>query len=403
MTALAPTFFMFEMNDNQDALTLEGVYKKYGTFGGVMEYEFTDDITGFKSAKWDAMANVSYTSDKIARSGTVGADGIVWYSDSMPHSYTFEYFMHNNEGGFVIRGDGGTNYYKFLYNVSGYAVLYKSVSGVVGPIVSKELQGTEVVSYGKVTVSVRDAQYTADSGGRIIYISVWINDQLILSGSDNVADSIPPLRFGMVIPAGAATDLYSGLRVPNLGEVIVWSSLDPGENPQGAISRAIEDRYIKQWIRWNGALKVWKPAARTVAAQIPMSKEFNLINTLDTKQIFSHVRMLGAFQWVQVSDPDLERRFGHKFREVNNTSLWNADDCYRVALQLLLRSKEAANQAQFDTFGYMFLELEDRMQLPDRVTPGDYIDYIIDSISWSAKNDTFSTSMSLRRYYYGEP
>lgn len=397
------TFNIFEMNDQQDALTLEGVYQKYASYAGVQKFKFDDAIRGFKTAKWTAITNVSYSGDYVAiTGGGTGSNAIAWYSDDMPHSFVAEMYAHISTWGFALRGNGTDTYYKVVYD-SSRITLYKTTGAGDLTFASKALHGEEIVAGAKVRVAVSDAQFSADSPGRIIYISLWINDQLLLSFSDNVLTTIPPLKFGVIIPTSAATTLYSNLRVANMGEMIVWSSEDPGENMQGAIQRAIEDRYIKSWIRWDGSLRAWKPVARTTYLTIPKTKDFGLQRILDIKQIFSHVRMLGAFQWVQVSDPDLARRFGHRFREVNNTALWNADDCYREAQRLITRAKEQANMVQMNTLGLIYLELEDRVKLPDMANDGSYIDYIVDSIDWSADVATFRANIRARQYYYGEP
>lgn len=400
--ATTVTFNLLEMNDQQDALTLEGVYQKYGAISGIHKFKFDDDIRGFDASKWTTISNISYSGGNLVATGSIGSETNTWYSSDMPHSYTIEFFAHTGTWGILLRGDGSSNYYKITYD-STVIKLDKVVASAVEPFASKVLHGEEIVGSGKVRVAVSDAQFSSDSPGRIIYISIWLNDQLLLSFSDNVQTNIPPLRFGLLIPATSATDLYSNLRIPNLGELVIWSSQDPGENPSGAIQRAIEDRYIKSWVRWNGSLRAWKPKARLTYLTIAKTKEFSLQRTLDIRQIFSHVRMLGAFQWVQVSDPDLERRFGHRYREVNNTALWNADDCYREAQRLIIRAKEQANQAQINTLGLIYLEPDDRLKLPDMKTDSDYIDYIVDNIEWSSETDTFRAIVNVRQYYYGEP
>lgn len=402
MTAV--TFTLFEMNNQSDALTLEGVYERYGNFAGINRYNFVDDISGFVSPKWTTITNVSYSGGNLTiTGGGVGAETVSWFSDDMPHSYVLNLFAHLDTWAIAVRGDGTNNFYKVLYNDSGYISIMKTVSGADEPIAKKELHGEEIVDNGLVQIAVRDEQFSSDSQGRIIYISVWLNGQLLISVSDNVQTNIPPLKMGVIVPVHSAAMIFSSLSVSNLGELIVWSNLSPGEFPMSAIQRAVEDRYIKAWIRWDGSLKAWRPKARTNALTLHENKEFSLVPTFDLKQIFTHIRLLGAFQWVQVSDPDLLRRFGHRFREINNTALWNADDCHREALKLLLRSKEAANQASMSTYGFVFLEIEDRIKIPDYKSVGDNVDFIIDSMTFESESETLRTELNLRQYFYGEP
>ncbi len=389
---------LFEMSDDADALTLESVFKRYATFGGLHSFKFDDDIAGFVGANWTTITNVSYSSGKLARSGTLGADALTWYSTIGAHSFTLEFMAHEGRWGALLRGDANAFYYLIDYNQStGYVRLIKYQSGNY-ILLSRQLRDWELVTKGRVQIMCRDAQATSDSQGRILYFSAWLNDIPILSWEENLPTSNPPLRWGLLIPSGTAGDVYSDLRVANLNEPIVWSSLDPGEAPMGAIQRAMEDRYIRMWMRWDGSLRAWIPKARTLSRQITPSNEFGLQSTTDLRQVFSHVRVLGAFQWVQAVDNELLRRVGNKFREVQNTNLWNVDDCYRVAQHTLMRSKEQANQVQIVTYGMIFHEVEDRIQVSDRAAG--YIDYIIDTIRWQYSPGTFQVNVAARGYYY---
>jgi hypothetical protein len=395
----------FQMNDNNDAVTIEGVIRRFGAFGGVHQFEFVDDISGFNEDKWDAVTDVSYASGYVGRTGTIGVDTPIWYSDPLPHSYVFEFTAHEPTWRVYFRADAaGTNNnsYHVDYDGTDLTVVGK-IGGVETILLQKELRPDEVVDWGRVKISVRDTQFNSEDIGRIIYIGVWLNDQLIGAAADNVTEGTPPLYMGFLIPAGDAGIVYSDFRVPNLGEIIPWSSLDPAEYPMDGIRRAIEDRYIKMWMRWNGAMKAWKPKARPVAASVIASKEFGHRRTIDQRQIFSHVRVVGAFQWVQAIDADLVRDFGNRFREVNNTSLWDIDDCSRLAEAILMRVKEQIYQASFSSFGYMYLEYEDRLQLPDPNDPDAVIDYIFNSGTWTSQDSTFELQLEVRQYFYGEP
>lgn len=392
------------MADNQDALTTEGVFEKYAAFSGVQGFEFADTINTFSSSKWSAYTGVAFGST-MNRTVAFVTDGITWYADSMPHSYLMTFTYHEPIWSAVLRGDGtSSNYYRLDYDATSNVVtLIKVSSGNTAVLFDKILAGQEIAAWGKAKIAVRDAQFTSDSQGRILYISLWINDNLVVSIADNVTTGTPPLRMGFLIHTGAVATLFSNIRVANLGEIITISSLDPGEKPIGAIQRAIEDRYIRFWVRWDGKLKAWAPKARASTTTISRSKEFVLSLVTDIRQVITHIRVLGAFQWVRVFDSNLMRRFGNRFRELQNTSTWNADDCYNIGLQLLIRSNEQAFQAQFSSFGLVLLEIEDRIKLPDVTDDAAYIDYIIDNINWRYENGTLQVSGGVRQYFYGEP
>lgn len=405
MTTVA--FREFQGNNRADALTIEDVYKHYAAFAGVHNFEFVDDIDSFDASKWDAIANISYASGYLERTDVLGSDTPTWYTEALPHSYTIEFTAHEEAWAYYCRADAtGTNNNSFLIEYSSsdaFIRFTERIGGVDTILLYKELIEEELVDWGRVKITVRDEQFNSEDTGRIIYLSVWVNDNMIAAIGDNVYEGNPPLYQGFVIPAGATGIVYSDLRVANLGEVIIWSSLDPGEKAIGAIQRAMEDRYIRQWMRWNGSLKAWKPKARAVAATIEESREYGNAPVTDLKQVITTIKVLGAFQWVQVYDKDLVRDFGRIHSEISNTSLWNADDCARIGLDILRRVKEQVYQIRFVTGGLPFIEYEDRISVPDPAVAGAFVDYIVDAPSWNYEDGVLKIDIAARRYYYGEP
>lgn len=389
------------MSDTGDAITLERMYKKYAGFGGIQGFEFVETINDFDSDKWTALAGITY-GDTVHVDSTA-AERIGWYDDPMPHSYLLEFTVHQYPWSILVRGDGAASYYRIDYDDQ-YITISKTLNGTLNRIEAKAISGTsQVTTKGRIKVSVRDEQADSDTTGRIIHIAVWINDYLLYTFDDFSGLVNPPLRMAFIIPFSAVVgNIYSDIRVANMGEVIPVSSLDPSEYPMSAISRAIEDRYIRSWIRWNGKLKAWRPISRPVSASIAASRSYQFSPTTDARQLFTHLRILGAFQWVQVKDNDLIRDYGHRFEEISNTALWNTDDCYRIGLEMFVRTKEQAFQAQIQTTGLPYIELEDRISLPDRDDPDSTVDYIVDNVQWQAVPNTYNVSITGRKYYYGE-
>jgi hypothetical protein len=393
-------FYSFDMSDNADALTIEGVFQKYASFAGVNGFEFEDTINTFDPLKWTANGpDIDVNTNDISTTAAV-SDSIVWYSNNMPHSYVIEFTFHTGAWGLYFRADGNNNWYRVKYDSADYVSLMKATDGSTAMLFEKELSGNEVTTWGRARIAIRDAQASSDSPLRILYISVWVNDNLILTVADNNSSS-SLLKMGLMVAQNLSSSalIFSDIRVASLGEIITVSSLDPGEEPIGAIQRAIEDRYIKYWMRWNGKLKVYKPKARSVSRSLTKADTFNLNLIRDIRQILTHVRVLGAFHFVQVYDDDLVRQFGHRFKELQNTSAWNADDCYNIGLEMLIRSKEQAFQARLDSYGLVLLEVEDRFQAVNLA--GDTIDYIIDSISWGYEEGALRATINLRQYFYG--
>lgn len=396
------TFTSMSMHDTADALTVEGVFQKYGSFAGLNGFEFEDSINKFEVSKWTANGpHIVINTNDISTNAAV-SESIVWYSTDMPHSYVVDFTFHVGIWGIYLRADGNNNWYRVRYDNTGYLSLASAKEANVTMLYEKKLSGLEIVDWGRARISVRDAQLSADSPLRIMYISVWIDDMLVATIADtNASPSL--LKMGLMVAQNLSSSalIFSDIRVANLGEIITISSLDPGEAPIGAIQRAIEDRYIKFWVRWNGKLKVWKPKARAVSLSLTKSKQLAIAETVDIRQVFTEARVLGAFHWVRVFDYDMIRHYKTRFKELQNTSAWNADDCYAIGLEMLIRSKEQVFQARFDSYGLVLIELEDRLTISNLATGT--TDYIVDSITWSYETGTFRVSGSARKYFYGEP
>lgn len=421
-------FGLLNMHNRRASLTLENMYRRFINYSGIHYFKFDDAVRGFVPSKWSALAD-GYTftdpiSDGVYDSITKGAVGtpenppITWYSDDMPHSYQIELNGTTDSFGVVVRGDGISSGYMISIGAFSSVGLYDSTVGAPGasfavykmpdmylddtvvPMVTSIPTGM----YGKYKIAVRDTQFNSVDTGRIIYITVWFNDMLIGSYSDNVRNVIPPLKMGIpLICLTSASIIYSGLRIAQLGEIIPWSSIDPSEAPMGAIQRAIEDRYIKHFVRFDGAFRAVRPSAQTVKLTVDKNSFFTAQRTIDRRQIISNIRFLGAFQWVRIKDDQLTKDFGTRFHEVNNTNLWNVDDCYKEALQLFVRMKEQIYRAEIEIVGHIMLEPEDRIQIPSLDDLDVYEDYIIDSINSRIQNGVVETQVSLRRYFYGEP
>lgn len=395
-------FSGFEMADANEAVTIEEIFKKWAAFASIHAFNFDDTMTNFDATKWTTISNVSYGST-LARTGSVGANTAAWYSLRMPHSYQLEFTAHQPKWTIRLRANViSGSYYELTYSKPDALVSIKYVSGSGTDRFNEfELFADQQVDWGRVKIMVHDQWGTADDGQLLQYISLWVNDELLLSNCVNLAGSGTDLYFGFLVYAGSAGTLFSDLRVANLVDIQPTSSLDPAGSPLSAIQLAVQDRYVRWWMRWDGSLRAWTPTIRSNTLTVNRHKQFSLSPVTDIRQLFTHIRVLGAFAWVQVKDDSLIQWYGHRFAEIQNSAMWFADDCYRVGQQLLIRSKEQAFQCQFSSLGMALCEVEDRIQLPDISSTSAYIDYVVDNMSLEFNIDAFHTSGTARQYFYG--
>lgn len=419
-----------EVNNRNHNLSLEDLYRKYGAYAGIHLYHFDDRIRGFQPfTVYGVPVNEgvvtfqrynNYT--QIKRSSTDAPDtqtSDAWTylsNDDMPHSYNFEFRPHVWKFKVVLNTSNPiTNmgyHIKFSYDA-------KNVFSVERRTSSSPTDWKQIFSqnYGPeglnpylpdslIRISVRDTPADYNTSRRITYINIWVDDMLLCSFSDNsgvvtgrkIAFNIVNSDFDNN-PLPPNTLIFSDFRISNLNEVIEWSSLDPGETPSSAIHRAIEDRYIKSIVRWDGSLRAWRPNANSNSMiEIEKDRWLTYKTSHDERQVVSDLRLRGPFQWVRVADDELVGRYGRRFHEIDNTSLWSAEDCYNEALQIFIRIKEQVDRADIEVMGMFHVEPEDYISfhLPD----DSVVTYIVDTINISRDGASLRTSLSCRKYRY---
>lgn len=398
-------FSSFTVSDKSEPLSLETLYRHWAAFSGVLKTAANSLLSGYDSSHWTAgLTNVGYGFFVLQRTGTTVSNQRSLYDTDLPMSYVMEFQAGENAWNVRIRSDStGDNCLIIKMINASPKVLYimQVVSNTETMIIGREIHNDRGLNVPtQVRIGIKDEQNSMVSSYRNIGVSVWFNDELMLSAGLISATALGQ-RLGFdIVPGGAAT-LFDRLSISALGETLAWSSLDPGEAPMAAIQRAVEDRYIKQWSRWDGSLYVYSPVARSSSLQISRDREYGLRKILDRRQLFSHLRVIGAAQWVQLIDTSLISVIGHRFKETNNPSLWSTSDCQRMGLSLFVRAKEQADRAELTTTGLPFLEPEDRIQIPDMSSPTGYLDYIVDSLRWStAADNSMVLTLSLRSYHY---
>lgn len=424
----ANTFWIFDVNDDNPAVTLEKVFEHFGSYAGVHHYQFDSAFQGFSTSDLTCPPGYGVDSagslcDQTGGDYSTYPGGIAWHSGinsfsgvGMPNSYMIEFTALTPDWSIFVYADElpGTGSYKIRYLASDPTQDYFNGNYIEIDLLGrwsfpvqigqKSLPKIQANAYSRVKVMVRNYVKTSDSIERLIYISVWIDDVLILSVSDEIARPIGISRLGFwaqpQTTSGVDHALITNFRLANLSEVVPWSSLDPGEHPLDGIRRTIEDRYIKFHARWNGSIRAWRPhPVYPVDQTLVQEREFHLAPIIDTRGVFTHLRMLGAFQWVQTVDKPLLELYGHSFHEMNNTALWDISDCYNESFENFKRAKEQISQVQYSTFGYVYLEAEDHVNIPDLANAGQYIEYLIDTVTWQYTHGTFKLDITARKAY----
>lgn len=243
---------------------------------------------------------------------------------------------------------------------------------------------------GEVIISFRQRRFLEDASDVWHCFGIWMNGSHLMShieASNEVMDA-PQMGFAAYT---SSTITYDEISIPQMTEFADWISLDPGESPQRALERAIEGRYVKYFVRWDGRLRAWIPkATNSVYTYTTM---LNRERRFDARELKTHVRLLGAYTQAEYIRRDLISKYGHRFAELANPYIMTEEECYRQAVLSVKRMEEAADVVKLDVLYNPILEPEDHIIAED--------DRIIDNRSVSYGLPQVKEGMTVRKYTYG--
>jgi hypothetical protein len=236
-----------------------------------------------------------------------------------------------------------------------YYILFRFENGYGTPV------GSVPVSVLSGDVTITFSEYTSVDAKNTVWHSIgFFNGSVVrkyvyMPTTPTAGD----LYFGFtgsVLPTG-----LTALTMPHLTEFAETTTLDPGESAMSGLQRAIEGRYLKMFMRWDGSLRAWRPKERDIASTYSRAMITNFNETKDPRALRTHIRQVGADLWAEYYDADLAKKHGHTFEELNNPYLLSEAECYQQAKLSVLRLQEQAFQASFTSIYNPLLEPEDRL------------------------------------------
>ncbi len=447
---ITPTWSDFMMSEQKPAVSFEDVYKFYAAKAGIHQVNFTDRVGQLLANynQWTLPTNLTWQAGAFVATGMVGS-GYPIYQQPLPHSYTIEQWLNEGEDYRVyLRADSPTsaptNYFDVWFKnpgngghlLQGSLTFTNNFAGTGGSSPRfKTYNLTDVELYqfhGLLKIVVYEGQYDLIDQTEVS-IRVYMNDRLI--GFCCIPNMpIVSTNNYLAIPVWSTGKLRIGM----LGEPCQFSSADPDGTFQSAIDLAMQDKYVKCFTRYDGSLKAIVPWAKIPNSSLvswwptwddddihEMDGIPALLNnhfyagvsgatfsykmadqvSINVPTIVTHVRVLGAISWAQSMDIVLLRKFGHRFREINNSSVFSADATKIEADLFLKRIYEQAFTYQLRLYGMYFAEPEDLVILPglNSITGGQSY-WWIDTIQWdSDEAGDIVTTLNLRMYgQYGQ-
>lgn len=354
---------------------VEDAFRAYGNFAGIHDFKF-------KSL---------FSLDTLTITSTAGVWSNHRQDPALPHSHLITYSTENSYGtavGVNVDQAPGFNGYEYIVgtDASGHPFVNRGSNTYM-------ILPTLCPVNANVIVAVREIQNSTEKNDVWLSISLWMNDKLMLTYQEWRQSFYPwpNLYFGLA-SYGSSSRTFTNIRIPQMTDFIEWNSLDPAETPSGGLSRAIQGRYLKYFVRYNGSLYAWRPITTTSIATYTNDQRFQTLRrVLDRRELLTHVRQVGAYVQAEYIRNDLGP---HRFAELNNPYLMNIFDCELEALKATERQQEMADIVTFVADCHPLVEIEDHITIPE----GDYILTARNGINLTAPRA--SEEIESRRYVF---
>lgn len=382
MANVAVNFKHFRMNDCRPPLSLEEVFRLFGSWS---------DIHTFVFDKMLNQASVSITGN-VSNQWSGSTISIA----NLPSSFEVRYHKtaYQQAMSFTITG----NTYYIGTDVSGYPFAQQGST-----LLEKVPRVTPQVA--DVVVVFRQQQFENDASSGTSPTAtnyVWYSVSLYMNNSLQYCFILPALATTTVTEIGFSaynTDVvnYTNVVVPDLPETAEYGTLDQGEIPYSGLQRTIDGRYLRMFIRFDGSLRAFRTKA-VVSVQSLLDEEFYATSiTKNMTDLVTHVRMVGAYIWAEYADTSLIEQYGHRFQELNNPMLITDGECETEAQRSIVRTEETVFQEKGNMPFLPLLEPEDRITTPDGT-------WLLTDIQYSMEDSGAATAtVTLRRYGWGEP
>jgi len=367
-------------------MTIQDVFTAMAEYAGIHQYSFTGDFSeDFPDATaWDtagAEGTWGVAGGIMTGSATSGWNFCATSDYETPKAFVLDAQVTGDYGAIGVLVTDLDNLIYVAWSTTAVAIVQRS-SDADTTLCS--LPKTHVDSQD-IRISVQPALSADDC-----FISMWSNGQFMVNAHLNEYPSGRKLALGCY---AANTMSCSYILVPELCEVLEYVTMDVGETPGGALSRAIGRRHINYFVRWDGTLKAWRPQAVASSETLTLADLDSVSEIIDRRGLVSHWRQVGAWDVADAWDTDLLTKIGHRFHKDDNPDLLTEDDCEREAGYSLARSKQYAHQLVTAGPYLPLLEPEDRVTINGE-------DWLISGIQFTLAAGALLAQVSLRSYGY---
>ena len=311
---------------------------------------------------WD-VANATATEARIVGGRMVipqAASGweYIMTVSTVPKNFKLTYEKDSGTSAVYFRTSADMTDYMKIEIAQDSLILIKCEDGTPAEVLDLPLDG-DWHTAAEVTLGVRDD-----------YVKLWIDDEFCFGwkmGETEVAGA-GYIGFGSTTTGDVYID---DVRIAELTNIVDFTSMSTGETPYEVIRRAISQKHVQMWVRPDGSLRAVRPQDN-LTSTFTYDHPENISRARDQSDAFSHVRVVGAWEWADYIDDTLLAALGHVFRKFDNSDLMSQGECLEECEYLINEVKARMKQVSFSSEAMVLQEREDRVTVQHEDIGADY-------------------------------
>ncbi|NIV33095.1 MAG: hypothetical protein GWN58_27700 [Anaerolineae bacterium] len=377
-------------------VTVEDTFRCLSEYAGIHDFVFDDELNEsaldlddftITSGTWSELDDIGKTYGFITDGPGSSQWGIILSDNNLlPKSFVLNLEVHGDYGMVIFHATDANNLCYVNWTPTQVDIGIREASVWKSQCLLPKVIGSVIYD---LTISVQGQTATDDC-----FIAVWAEGQFLANAH---LDTYPTGRkLGFATYDTETSVSFRWPRIPELTEVLDVVTMDAGETPGSALSRAIGRRHINRFVRFDGSLRVWRPKARSADLLLYESDLERFSETLDYRQLVSHWRQVGAWDTADAWDYTLLEQVGHRFVKDDNPNLMTVADCTNEATYALTRAQEYAHGVGIVAPCCPVLEPEDRVAI-DGYTD----DWLVTSQNITLQAGALKATISGREYTYG--
>jgi hypothetical protein len=399
---------LFVASDNQP-VTLESATRFFGNYAGIHDYIFDDAAMTFgtysEGNQWDYGVSSGYP--YLDGEGLAPAEWyFVWSDDDVGQAFVLDCYTTGTTNGAISVGAepdetpyGYKSYFFLYWNATEVGVKYCTETGLsFNEYDMCTVPFSGPYTNGNIRVSVQPKDGDTDAAS-VLYATLWFGHRQMVSfpipvGGDYSYGLVgAPTHIGFGCFDNISWSGYNKIHIADLDEEIAAISLDVGEAPLGGLRRAIGSRDVELMARFDGALSVRRPAARSVDLDVSDDEAYQYQHQADKRMAIAHWRQVGAWHESDSYDNTILAAGGHRFHKDDNSELMTLEQCEDEAALAIVRENAYAHKGRMTHPCNVFLEKNDRL------TQGSD-DWLVTSFTRQKVEGLLEESVELRQYPY---